>query len=141
MKNDYAVEIEIEKVFNNEQVHVGYVYKLRGTFVYGVPVSTITKIRDQIGKLRDESMTDLVAIDTSELVRWDSIGVTSVIEPVIEANRLLAKKNRTPIHLIGEISNENDRFKAVKDKFPDLNNTNALPWMPSIEEWQKKFVT
>ncbi len=134
MKYDYVVDLKIEKVFDNENVQVGYIYKIIGTFVYGAPVSTVEKIREQMAKLKDIALTDLVAIDTTELKRWDSLGVTSVIKPIVDANQQLIKKGRAAIYLIGDLNT--DKFKAVKDKYPQFNSTAVLPWSPSVEKWK-----
>ncbi|MDD5656196.1 MAG: hypothetical protein PHF00_02965 [Elusimicrobia bacterium] len=119
------------KFSNKRAINIGCEVGLEGELVYGSPLSDFASVERLVKELETLAISDLIAINVSKLDRWDSLGITKLIGPIIKLNRKLAERGRLPVVIVGDKSSDN--FRAVRDKFPKENNTEILPWYASLQ--------
>lgn len=129
------VSSQIHDIINSKNISVGKKISAIGFLRRGAPAEEIVAVEKEIAKVKDWYLSELVILDFSQLEELDSIGIRNTIPHIITYNKELIKKGRFPISIIG--NKDSDVFYAVKDKFPDENLDNVLPWYPSEEAYIK----
>ena len=110
-------------------VSIGYVYKFSGEIVSGLQDLDIFKLKDISKAISEDSINQVILIDFRKLIRWDSLGITTLIPSILESNKKLKEKGRALIGIVGDESK--DIYRALKDKYGDNVSEETLPWFES----------
>ena len=137
MATTKTFSIENHPLANSDGVVIGVEVIFHGELVHGTPALTYKELQNKISELERLAASDVIAINLTDLYRWDSLGVTNVLEPIARINRWLKSRGRFPIGIIAD--KDSDNFKAARDKFPNEFNSEILPWFGSLKEFTNQI--
>ena len=125
-------KVTIDNIFNDEDISVGKIYKITGEIRYGIKDEKIKELMSLVEQIENQSRSDVIVLDFTELQRWDSLGIRVVVPKILEINEHLIKKGRLPITVIGD--SNSDLYSAMRDKYPDIPNS-RFPWYDTFEDF------
>jgi len=129
--------LETRELVSKEGVNIGFEIRLSGELIYGTPVEKYKELKKMIQRVEQLAVSDVIAVNVLNLNRWDSLGVTQTLKPIIQINRGLLSKGRVPISVIGK--KESDNYYAARDKFIQENDTELLPWHENLQSFLEKI--
>ncbi|MFZ3128298.1 MAG: hypothetical protein WA136_09820 [Rhodoferax sp.] len=121
---------------NNLSLPVGIKFNLAGKIIYGSPKNDLVLFKRLCVYIKDQSPSENIVIDLSDLEEWHSIALKELIPLVSEINKAHIVNKRTPVSIIGPTTG--DVYWAVEEKHKaDLDN-GLIPWLSSFEEYKSK---
>ena len=111
-------EVSSREMKDRQDVNIGTEVVLAGEIKYGVSTDQIVSLKQVLERLEYLAKSDVIAINVSALTFWDSLGVNSILGPIVKKiNKELASRGKQPVSVIGP--KESDLFYAARDKFPE----------------------
>ena len=131
------LQLNFKHILNDEKISIGKRYEISGEIRYGIKSDDLKPLFQIMENIDKEYLSEVIVFDLTQLTRWDSLGIRTIIPNILKLNEKLEKKGRS---LIGIIGDENsDLYAAAKDKHPDISQEN-LPWYPSYDEFLRENI-
>lgn len=125
-------KIEFKEIRDKQDINIGTEVVFSGAIKYGLPPDKIRELQTAMNKIEQLAKTDIIALNIQSLEFWDSLGVNTVLGPVVrKINRELSSRGKQPVSLVG--NRKSDNYLAAKDKFPEVG-TNSLPWYSAMPD-------
>lgn len=125
-------KIDFKEIRDKQDINIGTEVVFSGSIKYGLAPDKIRELQTAMNKIEALSKTDIIALNVQNLEFWDSLGVNTVLGPVVrKINKELLSREKQPVSIIG--SKKSDNYLAAKDKFPE-SGTSSLPWYSSMPD-------
>lgn len=125
---------DFEKLdLNNDGIRIGYIYKLTGKIGYVTDTADFQRFVKSMKNILEEYKSEVIALDITGLVRWDTLSLRAIFPVLITANKELQQKGKPLISVIGDVNK--DTFDAASERYPE--NGKLVPWYSSLDEFRK----
>ena len=118
---------------NERGIRIGYIYKLTGKIGYVTDTQDFQRFANSMKSILEEYKSEVIAIDVTELVRWDTLSLRAVFPVLKTANKELEQKGKPLVSVIGDITK--DIYDAASERYPE--NGKLVPWYSSLEEFRR----
>lgn len=122
---------------NSSDIQIGYIYKLSGEIIHGINEEKIKELEGIIEEFTEDSENQIIIFDLTDLKKWDSLGVTSLVGKTLEINENLKKDRGVLISFVG--NKDMDIYRAVTDKYTAIVVQDSLPWFNSVKDFLKNL--
>lgn len=118
---------------NDIGFRIGYIYKLTGKIGYVTDTKEFQQFVASMKTISEEFKSEVIALDITELTRWDTLSLRAIFPVLIAANKELKTKGKALISVIGDQSK--DVFDAASERYPE--NGTLIPWYSSLSEFRR----
>lgn len=125
-----------KSLINRQGIRIGYIYELIGKVGYVTETEEFQRFHKLFESIKTESRIEVIVIDVTKLLRWDTLSLRSIYPALIAANRDLLSKRKAPISIIGDKTK--DPFDAASERHKE-NGTEVIPWFHSIEAFLEAY--